>query len=70
MTAKGRYRVFDAYDCYMTGDWQGKPDYIGSSNTKQGVKHIIEKWCDETDGECYILIYDKVQGKEIDFTDI
>lgn len=67
---KYRYCVFDAYECYMSNIWEGKPEFLGSSNAKQGVKSIINKRDEETDGECYILIYDRVQGKEVTFADI
>jgi len=68
-TTKKRYRVFDAYDCYMSGEWEGKPELLGTSDCRQGVKNIVDDRREETDGEMYIIIWDSVKHREIDTYD-
>ena len=68
-TTKKRYRVFDAYDCYMSGEWEGKPELLGTSDTRQGVKSIVDNRREETDGEMYIIIWDIVNHREIETYD-
>lgn len=65
MKRKARYRVYDAYECYISGVWVGKPELIGIGDSYNEVNYWIEKRDDETDGENYIIIYDTVLQEEI-----
>ena len=60
-----RYKVYDAYECYMSGEWDGKPDLIGTGDTRKEVEQVIEQREEDTDGECYIIIYDSYLREEI-----
>lgn len=65
MKLNKRYFVYDAYDCYMSGNWTGKLEYIGQGNNKREVTAIIRQRDDETDGENYIIIYDRYNKEEV-----
>ena len=65
-----RYKVYDAYDCYMSGEWDGKPDLLGSGDTREQVEHIIDEREEDTDGEMYIIIYDMFKQLEVSIDNI
>lgn len=47
-----RYKIYDSYECDISGEW----DCIGTSDNITGVKAIIKERIEDTDGECYIEI--------------
>lgn len=70
MKTKGRYKVFDAYECYNCNMWDGKPDLLGSGDTLNQVKAIVDERREDTDGEMYIIIYDTFKQCEVGYDDI
>ena len=70
MKKTGRYRVFDCYDCYMSDEWDGKPELLGTGDTFEQIKAIVDNRRDETDGEMYIIIFDMIKQCEVDYDDI
>jgi hypothetical protein len=66
---KYRYLVFDVYDLQY-GEQLTKQEIIGKANTKQEIKNIWNTQDDETDGECYIIIYDRVTKNFVEYKDI
>ena len=65
-----RYKVYDAYECYMSGVWDGKPDLIGTGNTRIQIEQIIQERDEDTDGECYIVIIDRYTLEEVNIEQI
>ena len=61
---KYRYIVFDIYDLGY-GEPITKDEIIGRANTRQEVRKIWNEQCKDTDGECNIVIFDKVTRKEV-----
>ena len=56
-----RYVVFDCYECYISDLWDMKPERLGSADNKSQLIDIINRRDEETDGECYIQIFDRIK---------
>ena len=68
-----RYKVLDFYEVEI--DSQGNYDIsdvecIGSADTIDEIEFYIQQRIDDTDGECYIMIYDKQTFSFVGFDDI
>ena len=62
---KCRYIVFDVYDVAY-GEPITHDEIIGRANTIQQVRKIEKQQIEDTDGECYIMVFDKVDKKFVE----
>ena len=66
---KYRYILFDIYDLEY-GEPITKDEIIGRANTRQEVRKIWNEQSKDTDGECYIIIFDRETKKEVQLYEI
>ena len=68
-----RYKVLDFYDVEIDtyGDYDIQDvECIGSADTLDEIEYYIQQRIDDTDGECYIMIYDRYTYSFVNFDDI
>lgn len=68
-----RYKVLDFYgveiDSYGNYDISDV-ECVGSADTLDEIEFYIDKRIEDTDGECYIMIYDRQTYSFVNFDDI
>ena len=68
-----RYKVLDFYEVEIVT--QGNYDIsdvecVGNADTIDEIEYYIQQRIDDTDGECYIMIYDRQSYSFVNFDDI
>ena len=64
-----RYLVLDFYEVNLC-DCYGKPNIVGSGNTRCQLQKIIDDFVEDTDGECDLYILDKATKKIVVISEI